>query len=66
MPTNHDSTIELLTPNELADMLKISKVGVYRIIARRKMRFYKVGGSLRFDRKDVMSYLKDNQIDVIK
>jgi len=57
--------MQLLTPDELADILKISKTGVYRLIGRRKLRFYKIMGSIRFDKNDVMTFLKENQIDAI-
>ena len=65
MPTGHNPTIELLTPDELADMLKISKPGVYRLIAQRQIRFYKVRGSIRFDKNDVVSYLEQNRVELI-
>jgi len=64
MPTNNP-TIELLTPDELARMLKISKPGVYRLIAKRKIRFYKVMGSLRFNKNDILSYLDQNRVDLV-
>jgi len=65
MPTSYNPTIELLTPDELTSVLKISKTGVYRLIAQRKIRFYKVGGSIRFDKNDVASYLQQNRVELI-
>lgn len=65
MPTIHNSTIELLTPDELADMLKISKREVYRRVAQRRIRFFKLGRGLRFDKNDVMSYLQQNRVEVV-
>lgn len=65
MPTSQNPTIELLTPDELASLLKISKPGVYRLMAKRQIRFYKVMGSIRFDKSDVISYLQQNQIDLV-
>jgi len=65
MTTDQNPAVELLTPDELAKMLKISKTSVYRLITQRKIRFCKVGGSIRFDKKDVISYLQKNQIDII-
>ena len=66
MMNDKDPTPELLTPNELADMLKISKRGVYRLMAQRKIRFYKIIGSIRFKKDDVIAFLKDNRVDIIE
>ncbi len=54
-----------MTPQEVARTLHISKAGVYRLIDKRLIRFYKVMGSIRFDRKDILSYLKNNRIEVV-
>jgi excisionase family DNA binding protein len=65
MPTGSEPTIEFLTPNELASLLKISKVGVYRLIERRQIPFHRIRGSLRFDKNDVLSYLQQNRVEPI-
>ena len=65
MPTNSNPTTELLTPDELAQMLKISKAGVYRLINKRAIRFHKVMGSIRFEKGDVLSFLENNRVEVI-
>ncbi|NIT13904.1 MAG: helix-turn-helix domain-containing protein [Candidatus Dadabacteria bacterium] len=65
MPVSDNPTSELLTPDELADMLKISKAGVYRLITKRKIPFYKVMGSLRFEKRDIISYLQQNRVELI-
>jgi excisionase family DNA binding protein len=65
MPTSSHPTTELLTPDELARMLKISKVGVYRLVEKRQIHFYKVMGNLRFDRNDVLSFLQQNRIESV-
>ena len=62
MKTDSNSTIKFLTPSELATFLKVSKTSVYRLVDNRKLPFYKVGGSLRFDLVDVMDYLSNNRI----
>lgn len=58
-------TPELLTPGELAGMLRISKAGVYRLIEKRQIHFYKIMGSLRFDKNDVLLYLEQSGIEPI-
>jgi excisionase family DNA binding protein len=65
MPTSSNPTNEMLTPSELAGLLKISKAGVYRLIEQRRLPFYKVMGSLRFDKEDVMSFLQQNRIEPV-
>ena len=65
MPTNFNPTTELLTPDELAQMLKISKAGVYRLIDKRLIRFHKVMGSIRFERGDILSFLENNRVEVV-
>jgi len=62
MPIGNDPTIEFITPNELARLLRISKAGVYRLVDKRQIPFHKVMGSLRFDKEDVMSFLQQNRI----
>ena len=65
MPTNSTPTTELLTSEEVAQMLKISKVGVYRLINKRLVRFYKVMGSIRFDKSDILSFLERSQVEAV-
>ncbi|EKQ52381.1 MULTISPECIES: helix-turn-helix transcriptional regulator [unclassified Clostridium] len=45
-----------LTPQEVADMLKISKSTVYELIKKNSINSYKVGKKLRIDLKDVEEY----------
>ena len=65
MPTGSKSTIEILTPTEVANLLKISKIGVYRMVEKRRIRFYKVIGSLRFDKEDILAFLQENGVEPI-
>ena len=52
----------LLTPDELAEYLKISKITVYRLAEKRQIPFFKVKGSLRFAEYDVLKFLEANRI----
>lgn len=45
-----------LTPQEVADILKIAKNTVYELIKRGELNSYKVGKKLRIDLKDVEDY----------
>lgn|GEM_PF-1163974 len=54
---------QFLTPNELAEMMKISKTTVYRMIDKRQLPFYKMGGSLRFRMDEIMAYIEECRIE---
>ena len=63
MPIGNNPTTELITPVELAQLLKISKAGVYRLVEKRQIQFYKVMGSLRFRTTDVERFLLNSRIE---
>lgn len=65
MPIDSDSKAPLLTPNDVARMLKISKAGVYRLIDKRLIRFYKVMGSIRFAEDDITAFLRHNRVESV-
>jgi excisionase family DNA binding protein len=47
----------LLTLDEVAELLRVSKTSVYRLVERRALRFYRVSGLLRFDHADIETFL---------
>lgn len=47
-----------LKPDELRQLLSISKATMYRLIEKRALPFYKIGGSLRFRDDEVMEYVE--------
>jgi putative molybdopterin biosynthesis protein len=53
-----------LTPQEVADILKISKCTVYEIIKRKELNAYRVGNKVRVDYEDVEEY--KNRTKIIK
>jgi excisionase family DNA binding protein len=57
--------INLLKLPEVVKALRISKSGVYRLVESRKIRFYKVGGVLRFDAQDVEDFLRQGCVEPI-
>lgn len=65
MLTNFNPTTELLTPEDVAHLLKISKAGVYRLVDMRLVPFYKVMGSIRFKKSDITSFLENCRIDIV-
>jgi len=57
--------LELLTIPEVAELLKISASGVRRLQQARHIPFIKVGGSVRFSKEDISSYLKTRRVGSI-
>lgn len=61
-----DFNLKLLTPDEVATVLRISKTGVYRMVERRAIRFYRVSGVLRFDQNDVEVFIRQGCVDPMR
>jgi excisionase family DNA binding protein len=64
-PSESTSAIELLTVAEAAEFLTISNSGVRRLQQSRRIPFFKVGGSIRFARRDLVSYLARQRIGLL-
>ena len=60
--TEPDPAIELLSIPEAAALLKISKSGMRRLQYERCISFFKVGGSIRFAKSDLVSYLARQRV----
>jgi excisionase family DNA binding protein len=60
----HDcgSLPSLLTLEEVAGFLRVSKTSVYRLVERRELPFCRVGRTLRFSRTDLEAYLKARRV----
>ena len=54
---------KFLTLDEVAELLRVSKTSVYRLVERRAIRFYRVCGLLRFAREDVHAYLGAGRVE---
>ena len=65
MTTDSNTLPNMLTRDELARYFRISKTGVYRLVEKRQIPFYRVGGSLRFAKNDVMAYLNGKRIESV-
>jgi excisionase family DNA binding protein len=63
MSSGPNSTIELLTITEVAEVLKISATGVRRLQQARQLPFIKVGGSVRFFKRDIIVYLEKQRVE---
>jgi excisionase family DNA binding protein len=58
-------TDELLTVEEAAQCMKMSVRHVRRLVAERKIRFHKLGRSVRFDVADVAAYIEACRVEPI-
>ena len=61
----HNSDIELLTIKDVSDLLKVSQVSVRRLQQGRHLPFLKIGGSVRFSKKDIVEYLKKVRVESV-
>ncbi|MEH6498690.1 MAG: helix-turn-helix domain-containing protein [Pseudoalteromonas distincta] len=57
MPTSN-SDGEILTIKQVADYLKVTERTIYRLAAAKQIPAFKVGGSWRFSRTDIDSWIK--------
>ncbi|WP_288127760.1 helix-turn-helix domain-containing protein [Thiomonas sp.] len=55
-----DNTEEICTLEEVAAYRKVGKRTVYRLAAARKIPAFKVGGTWRFSRADIDSWIKQS------
>lgn len=60
-----DTTLELLTIRDVAELLKVSASSVRRLQQGRHIPFIKIGGSIRFTKKDVIEYLARMRVESI-
>ena len=65
MLVDSNPTLELLTLTEVADLFKISLSGVRRLQQQRCIPFIKIGGSIRFIKSDVVSYVEQVRVESI-
>lgn len=54
---------ELITIKEVADFLQIAEKTIYRLAAEGKIPAFKVGGSWRFNRKEIEEWLEKQRND---
>ena len=55
-------TDEILTLKEVAEYLKLAEKTAYRLAAEGKLPGFKVGGSWRFKREDVLSWIETQKM----
>ena len=57
--TDKTDQLKLLTVPEVAEMLSISKSHVHALRATGKLKFIKIGRSVRYTRHDIERFLKE-------
>ncbi len=62
MPTNPDEG-EILTIKQVAAYLKVTERTIYRLAAAKKIPAFKVGGTWRFSRADIDSWIKQQSME---
>jgi excisionase family DNA binding protein len=65
MPIDCDPSTDLLTIREAANLLRLSVSGVRRLQRQRRIPFIKLGGSIRFDRRDLTNFVNRNRVQAI-
>lgn len=60
---NLNAEDEILTLDEVATYLKAGKRTVYRLAAAKKIPAFKVGGTWRFSRADIDSWIKQQSME---
>jgi excisionase family DNA binding protein len=65
MSISADPDLGLLTIAEVAELLRISVSSVRRLQQQRRIPFVKVGGSVRFTKSDIVSYLESRRVRAI-
>jgi len=54
---------DILTITEVAEYLKVAERTLYRLAAAKKIPAFKVGGSWRFSRADIDSWIKQQSME---
>lgn len=63
MDAGFNAIIKLYTINQVAEILAVSKITVYRLVESRKIPFYKIKGCVRFAEADILDYLGKTRVE---
>lgn len=53
--------LEFMNLQEVAQWLRVSRISVYRMIAKRILSFYRIGNRMFIAKKDVVAFLEKNR-----
>tara|TARA_R100001443_G_scaffold11137_1_gene20782 strand:+ start:3047 stop:3241 length:195 start_codon:yes stop_codon:yes gene_type:complete len=62
--TDKTDQLKLLTVPEVAEMLSISKSHVHALRATGKLKFIKIGSSVRYKRTDIQRFIDERTIQL--
>lgn len=57
--------IQLLTVPQLAELLRVSKTSVYRLVERRQVTFIRLPRGLRFRREDIEAFMRSRSTESV-
>ena len=58
--------VQMLTPDEAAELLNVSRRQVYRLVQNRVIPHVRLGGCIRFERGVLVQWVKDEMLKGIK
>ncbi len=58
-----DADLEFLNLKEVAEILRMAQISVYRLVAKRALPVYRACRKILFKRQDVLDYLERNRED---
>lgn len=56
----------LLTVAEVAELLRLTRKGVYSLVAGRRIPFLKISNRVRFSHADVVDWLRKNRVSALE
>jgi excisionase family DNA binding protein len=61
-----DADLDFLNLKEVAGILRVAPISVYRLIARQALPVYRACRKILFKRKDVLEYLEQHRKDPVR
>ena len=55
--------MEIISLKDVKSMLGISRSSIYRLIDSKEIPYYKIGGSLRFDRSEIEKFIRSCKVE---
>ena len=65
MSVSFDPIIKMLDKKDLMRLFKVSKSTIERIVRSRQIPFYKIGGTIRFNQDEIVSFMQRNRVETI-
>lgn len=56
-----ESDLGFLDLSEVADMFRVSRITIYRMVAKRLLSVYRIGRRMRFRKDDILSFVERNR-----